>query len=170
MQCQTPHMIKQLKLLIICVSVQLRDYVDDTEDYNKRLLKCCCKVGDIVAYAGFSVFACVEEQILPAERAVPVPCFVDPVVADINVASRIVEDMSGDTLDDVLFERYKRSSHQQVRPIYMCVFGFHSITLKMVSQGVKPNTVTYNTLIDAYGKAKRRYLEQGYKSEQLMEL
>ncbi|GKB99999.1 putative poly [ADP-ribose] polymerase 3, partial [Tanacetum coccineum] len=29
-------------------------------------------------------------------------------VRDINVASRIVEDMSGDTLDDPLFERYKR--------------------------------------------------------------
>ncbi|GJY96125.1 hypothetical protein Tco_0512486 [Tanacetum coccineum] len=40
----------------------------------------CYKVRDIVAYAGFSVYACVEEQIHLAERAVPVPCFIDPIV------------------------------------------------------------------------------------------
>ncbi|GJT62774.1 hypothetical protein Tco_1006307 [Tanacetum coccineum] len=62
--------------------VQIRDYVDDTEDYNKHLLECVsfAKVRDIVAYAGFPVFACAV-QILPAERAVPVPCYVDLVVA-----------------------------------------------------------------------------------------
>ena len=30
-------------------------------------------------------------------------------VRDINVASRIVEDMSGDTLADLLFERYDQN-------------------------------------------------------------
>ncbi|GJZ16858.1 hypothetical protein Tco_0552981 [Tanacetum coccineum] len=38
----------------------------------------CCKVGDIVAYAGFLVYARAEEEILPAERVILVPCSVDP--------------------------------------------------------------------------------------------
>ncbi|GJR72828.1 hypothetical protein Tco_0085193 [Tanacetum coccineum] len=33
-----------------------------------------------MAYAGFPVFACAV-QILPVERAIPVPCYVDLVVA-----------------------------------------------------------------------------------------
>lgn len=40
-----------------------------------------CKVGDIVAYAGYPVSAYAEEQILPADRAVPVPPSIDPIVA-----------------------------------------------------------------------------------------
>ncbi|XP_076952963.1 uncharacterized protein LOC143626913 [Bidens hawaiensis] len=40
-----------------------------------------CKVGDIVAYAGFPVCAYTEEQILPAERVVQVPPFIDPIIA-----------------------------------------------------------------------------------------
>nr|GEY10969.1 quinone oxidoreductase [Tanacetum cinerariifolium]GEZ30562.1 quinone oxidoreductase [Tanacetum cinerariifolium] len=40
-----------------------------------------CSVGDIVAYAGFPVCAYAEEIIIPAERAVPVPPSVDPIVA-----------------------------------------------------------------------------------------
>ncbi|KAL8253268.1 hypothetical protein R6Q59_036961 [Mikania micrantha] len=40
-----------------------------------------CKVGDIVAYAGFPVCAYAEEQVLPAERVVRVPPSVDPTVA-----------------------------------------------------------------------------------------
>nr|GEY06253.1 putative alcohol dehydrogenase superfamily, zinc-type [Tanacetum cinerariifolium] len=40
-----------------------------------------CSVGDTVAYAGFPVCAYAEEIIIPAERAVPVPPSVDPVVA-----------------------------------------------------------------------------------------
>lgn len=39
------------------------------------------KVGDIVAYAGYPVSAYAEEQILPADRVVPVPASIDPVVA-----------------------------------------------------------------------------------------
>ncbi|XP_023728650.1 uncharacterized protein LOC111876370 [Lactuca sativa] len=39
------------------------------------------QVGDIVAYAGFPMGAYAEEQILPAEKVVPVPSSVDPVVA-----------------------------------------------------------------------------------------
>ncbi|CAH1445668.1 unnamed protein product [Lactuca virosa] len=40
-----------------------------------------CKIGDIVAYAGYPVSAYAEEQILPADRAVPVPPSIDPIVA-----------------------------------------------------------------------------------------
>lgn len=40
-----------------------------------------CKVGDYVAYAGFPVCAYTEEMILPADRVVPVPPSVDPIVA-----------------------------------------------------------------------------------------
>ena len=40
-----------------------------------------CSVGDIVAYAGYPVCAYSEEIIIPAERAVPVPPSVDPIVA-----------------------------------------------------------------------------------------
>ena len=38
------------------------------------------------------------------------------------------------------------------------IFAFdkvHYLLSDMVNQGIKPNTVTYNTLIDAYGKAKK---------------
>ncbi|XP_023753255.1 uncharacterized protein LOC111901610 [Lactuca sativa] len=40
-----------------------------------------CKVGDYVAYAGFPVCAYTEEMILPADRVVPVPPSIDPIVA-----------------------------------------------------------------------------------------
>ncbi|KAI3751020.1 hypothetical protein L2E82_22011 [Cichorium intybus] len=40
-----------------------------------------CKVGDMVAYAGYPVGAYTEEQILPADRVVPVPPSLDPVIA-----------------------------------------------------------------------------------------
>ncbi|CAN0902329.1 Quinone oxidoreductase 1 [Linum grandiflorum] len=39
------------------------------------------KVGDIVGYAGNPMGSYAEEQILPADRAVPVPPSIDPVVA-----------------------------------------------------------------------------------------
>ncbi|KAJ9539750.1 hypothetical protein OSB04_026256 [Centaurea solstitialis] len=40
-----------------------------------------CKVGDLVAYAMLDVGSYAEERILPAHRAVPVPSYIDPVVA-----------------------------------------------------------------------------------------
>ncbi|KAL6541717.1 hypothetical protein OROGR_011203 [Orobanche gracilis] len=39
------------------------------------------KVGDVVAYAGNPMGAYAEEQILPAERVVPVPPSIDPMIA-----------------------------------------------------------------------------------------
>lgn len=39
------------------------------------------KVGDLVAYAGTPMGAYAEEQILPAEKVVPVPPSVDPIIA-----------------------------------------------------------------------------------------
>ncbi|KAI3735140.1 hypothetical protein L6452_14628 [Arctium lappa] len=39
------------------------------------------QVGDVVAYAGFPMGAYSEEQILPAEKVVPVPSNIDPTVA-----------------------------------------------------------------------------------------
>ncbi|KAL6530296.1 hypothetical protein OROHE_014649 [Orobanche hederae] len=39
------------------------------------------KVGDVVAYAGNPMGAYAEEQILPAERVVPVPPSIDPIIA-----------------------------------------------------------------------------------------
>ncbi|KAI3778089.1 hypothetical protein L2E82_07110 [Cichorium intybus] len=39
------------------------------------------QVGDVVAYAGNPMGAYAEEQILPAEKVVPVPSSVDPTVA-----------------------------------------------------------------------------------------
>lgn len=39
------------------------------------------QVGDLVAYAGFPMGAYSEEQILPAEKVVPVPISIDPVIA-----------------------------------------------------------------------------------------
>lgn len=40
-----------------------------------------CKVGDYVAYAGFPVCSYTEEMILPADRVVPVPPSIDPIIA-----------------------------------------------------------------------------------------
>ncbi|CAK9139922.1 unnamed protein product [Ilex paraguariensis] len=39
------------------------------------------KVGDLVAYGGDPMGSYAEEQILPAEKVVPVPSTMDPVVA-----------------------------------------------------------------------------------------
>lgn len=39
------------------------------------------KVGDIVAYAGRPLGSYAEEQILPADKVVPVPPSIDPIVA-----------------------------------------------------------------------------------------
>lgn len=39
------------------------------------------KVGDFVAYAGHPMGAYAEEQILPADKVVPVPSSIDPNIA-----------------------------------------------------------------------------------------
>lgn len=39
------------------------------------------KVGDVVAYAGNPMGSYAEEQILPADKVVPVPPSVDPIIA-----------------------------------------------------------------------------------------
>ncbi|KAL2558484.1 GroES-like zinc-binding alcohol dehydrogenase family protein [Forsythia ovata] len=39
------------------------------------------KVGDLVAYAGNPMGAYTEEQILPADKVVPVPSSIDPIIA-----------------------------------------------------------------------------------------
>lgn len=39
------------------------------------------KVGDLVAYAGHPMGSYSEEQILPANKVVPVPPSIDPVIA-----------------------------------------------------------------------------------------
>ena len=39
------------------------------------------KVGDVVAYASLQVGAYAQERILPADLAVPVPSFINPVEA-----------------------------------------------------------------------------------------
>ncbi|XVF49398.1 hypothetical protein PTKIN_Ptkin04bG0008600 [Pterospermum kingtungense] len=39
------------------------------------------KVGDVVAYAGDPIGSYAEEQILPADRVVPVPPSIDPIIA-----------------------------------------------------------------------------------------
>ncbi|KAM7494644.1 hypothetical protein LguiB_029253 [Lonicera macranthoides] len=51
-------------------------------------------VGDIVAYAGNPMGAYAEEQILPADKVVPVPSSIDPVVA----ASVILKGMTAQFL------------------------------------------------------------------------
>ncbi|XP_058204743.1 uncharacterized protein LOC131318792 [Rhododendron vialii] len=52
------------------------------------------KVGDVVAYAGSPMGSYAEEQILPAERVVPVPPSLDPIVA----ASVILKGMTAHML------------------------------------------------------------------------
>nr|BAA06460.1 TED2 [Zinnia elegans] len=52
-----------------------------------------CKVGDVVAYAGYPVSAYAEEQILPADRAVPVPPSVDPVLAAAAIFKGLTAEM-----------------------------------------------------------------------------
>lgn len=52
------------------------------------------KVGDIVAYAGGVMGAYAEEQILPADKVVPVPPSIDPIV----VASILLKGMTAQFL------------------------------------------------------------------------
>lgn len=52
------------------------------------------KVGDVVAYAGNPMGSYTEEQILPADKVVPVPPSVDPTIA----ASVILKGMTAQFL------------------------------------------------------------------------
>ncbi|KAE9465039.1 hypothetical protein C3L33_03065, partial [Rhododendron williamsianum] len=52
------------------------------------------KVGDVVAYVGSTIGSYAEEQILPAEKVVPVPPSLDPIVA----ASVILKGMTAHML------------------------------------------------------------------------
>lgn len=52
------------------------------------------KVGDIVGYAGNPMGSYAEEQILPANKVVPVPPSIDPIVA----ASIILKGMTAQFL------------------------------------------------------------------------
>ncbi|KAL7146569.1 hypothetical protein ABFS83_06G050400 [Erythranthe nasuta] len=52
------------------------------------------KIGDLVAYAGTPMGAYAEEQILPAEKVIPVPPSIDPVIA----ASIILKGMTAQFL------------------------------------------------------------------------
>ncbi|XP_050225552.1 uncharacterized protein LOC126675029 [Mercurialis annua] len=52
------------------------------------------QVGDIVAYAGYPMGSYAEEQILPANRAIPVPSSISPVIA----ASVILKGMTAQVL------------------------------------------------------------------------
>ena len=52
------------------------------------------QVGDLVAYAGDPMGSYAEEQILPANKVVPVPPSIDPIVA----ASVILKGMTAQFL------------------------------------------------------------------------
>ncbi|KAG5600423.1 hypothetical protein H5410_031793 [Solanum commersonii] len=60
------------------------------------------KVGDIVAYAGGPMGAYAEEQILPADKVVPVPPSIDPIV----VASILLKGMTAQFLLRRCFKRF----------------------------------------------------------------
>uniref|UniRef100_A0A7N2KV70 Enoyl reductase (ER) domain-containing protein n=1 Tax=Quercus lobata TaxID=97700 RepID=A0A7N2KV70_QUELO len=60
------------------------------------------QVGDLVAYAGGPMGAYAEEQILPANKVVPVPASIDPIVA----ASVILKGMTAQYLLRRCFKAY----------------------------------------------------------------
>ncbi|KAA8533893.1 hypothetical protein F0562_031410 [Nyssa sinensis] len=60
------------------------------------------KVGDLVAYAGIAMGSYAEEQIIPADKVVPVPSTFDPVIA----ASVMLKGMTAQMLVRRCFQEY----------------------------------------------------------------
>lgn len=71
------------------------------------------KVGDVVAYAGNPIGAYAEEQILPADRVVPVPSSIDPIIG----ASVMLKGMTAHIL---LRRCFKVGLLKHIRNFYLC--------------------------------------------------
>ncbi|KAK4431671.1 2-haloacrylate reductase [Sesamum alatum] len=82
------------------------------------------KVGDLVAYAGKPMGAYAEEQILPADKVVPVPPSIDPIIA----ASVLLKGMTAQFLvrqcfkvEDFVTRVNEITSGKGVEVVYDCV-------------------------------------------------
>lgn len=75
------------------------------------------KVGDIVAYAGNPMGAYAEEQILPANKVVPVPPSIEPTVA----ASVLLKGMTA----QFLLRRCFKVRKDLQQPSFLSLFFHH---------------------------------------------
>ncbi|KAE9465041.1 hypothetical protein C3L33_03067, partial [Rhododendron williamsianum] len=99
------------------------------------------KVGDVVAYAGNPMGSYAEEQILPAEKVVPVPPSLDPIVA----ASIILKGMTA----HMLVRRCFKSSGMP-DPLPMTELAAKSLFLTRAS--LLSYTATRDELLQAAGE------------------